>query len=49
LPSVASWRKKGLKTAMLLLTAVSLVAKIAYSYDTNGWFFMVRLYKFNPV
>ena len=40
LPAVASWRKKGLKTAMWALTAVSLVAKIAYSYDTNGWFFM---------
>ena len=40
LPAIASWRKKGLKTAMLVLTAVSLVAKIAYSYDTNGWFFM---------
>ena len=40
LPSVASWRKRGLKTAMVVLTAVSLIAKIAYSYDTAGWFFM---------
>ena len=40
LPSVASWRKRGLKTAMVALTAVSLIAKIAYSYDTNGWAFM---------
>ena len=24
----------------MVLTAVSVVAKIAYSYDTNGWFFM---------
>ena len=40
LPAIARWRKKGLKTAMLVLTAVSVIAKVAYSYDTNGWFFM---------
>jgi|MDSW01.1.fsa_nt_gb peptidoglycan/LPS O-acetylase OafA/YrhL len=40
LPSIASWKKKGLKTAMIALTAISLIAKVAYSYDTGGWFFM---------
>ena len=40
LPAIASWKKKGLQTAMAVLTAVSVIAKIAYSYDTNGWFFM---------
>ena len=40
LPAVASWRRRGLKRAMWILTAVSVLAKLAYSYDTNGWFFM---------
>ena len=40
LPSIAKWRAKGLRTAMLVLTCVSLLMKLAYSYDCDAWMFL---------
>jgi hypothetical protein len=37
LPAIAALRKKGLCTLLLLLTGVSLLGKIAYSYDLGTW------------
>ncbi|KIY98635.1 hypothetical protein MNEG_9324 [Monoraphidium neglectum] len=37
LPPIAALKKKGLRKLLLLLTAVSLVGKLAYSYDLNAW------------
>ncbi|KAI8468764.1 MAG: acyltransferase family-domain-containing protein [Monoraphidium minutum] len=37
LPPLAALRKKGLKKALIALTAVSLLGKLAYSYDLNAW------------
>lgn len=39
LPVIAGLKKRGLQIAMVVLTAVSLVAKFAYSYDLGGWAF----------
>jgi peptidoglycan/LPS O-acetylase OafA/YrhL len=40
LPPIARWRARGLRVAMGVLTAISLLMKLAYSYDCNAWFFM---------
>lgn len=37
LPTIAAMRKKGLKMLLAGLTLVSLVSKVAYSYDLNCW------------
>lgn len=37
LPYIAEWRKEGLKRALAILTGVSILAKVAYSYDVNAW------------
>lgn len=37
LPRIAEIRKKGLKKLLLALTGVSLISKLAYSYDLNVW------------
>ena len=37
LPAIAEMRRKGLKLLLGVLTAVSLLGKLAYSYDLNAW------------
>jgi peptidoglycan/LPS O-acetylase OafA/YrhL len=37
LPAVAALRRKGLKWLLALLTGVSLLGKLAYSYDLGAW------------
>lgn len=37
LPTIAEMRKKGLTMLLTGLTLVSLVSKLAYSYDLNCW------------
>ena len=37
LPAIAELRRRGLKTLLALLTGVSLLGKLAYSYDLNAW------------
>ena len=48
LPSFAAMKKKGLRKAFAVLTAVSLVAKIAYSYDLNVWTIMEGTLRKHP-
>lgn len=38
LPSIAAMRKKGLRILMFTLIAISVLAKLSYSYDLNTWF-----------
>ena len=40
LPPIARWRARGLRVAMLALTATSALMKLGYSYDCSAWFFM---------
>ena len=40
LPAIAKWRARGLRVAMGVLFLVSLLMKLAYSYDTGSWGFM---------
>lgn len=40
LPAIAAMRKKGLKLLLLGLTLVSVVGKLAYSYDLGAWGFL---------
>eukprot|EP00879_Flechtneria_rotunda_P014310 GHRR01014950.1.p1 GENE.GHRR01014950.1~~GHRR01014950.1.p1 ORF type:complete len:377 (+),score=89.48 GHRR01014950.1:54-1184(+) len=40
LPTIAALRKKGLRTLLVVLTAVSLTSKLAYSYDLGVWSIM---------
>lgn len=37
LPTIATWTKRNLKLAFGVLTGLSLVAKLAYSYDLGVW------------
>lgn len=37
LPAIAEMRKAGLKKLLAVLTGVSLLGKLAYSYDLNAW------------
>lgn len=39
LPVIAGFKRRGLQIAMVTLTAASLVAKLAYSYDLGAWTF----------
>lgn len=39
LPIIASFKRRGLKIALITLTVISLVAKFAYSYDLGAWAF----------
>lgn len=48
LPSIAGMKKKGLRRAFAVLTAVSLIAKIAYSYDLNVWTAMEGMMRKHP-
>jgi hypothetical protein len=40
LPTIAAMRRRGLKKLLAGLTAVSLLGKLAYSYDLNAWTLM---------
>lgn len=40
LPSIAQFKRKHLSSAFKILVAVSLIAKLAYSYDLGAWGFM---------
>lgn len=37
LPYIAQWRKKGLRRALFVLIAISVLAKVAYTYDLGVW------------
>jgi peptidoglycan/LPS O-acetylase OafA/YrhL len=37
LPAIAALRKKGLRALLVVLTIVSLLPKVAYSYDLGCW------------
>lgn len=48
LPSMAEMKKSGLKKAFLLLTGISLIAKVAYSYDLGVWTVMEGMMRKHP-